>query len=48
MAYETKVLLIAIAQHAVSIGSKEMYDYITLLANAESEILQPYESAIKQ
>ena len=46
MAYETKVLLIALAKIAVKAGSvKEMYEAIADMANAEGVLLKPYEEA---
>jgi len=49
MAYETKVMLIALAEIAKKAGSvKEMYEAIAKMANAEGVILEPYEETEKQ
>lgn len=48
MAYETKVLLISLAQHALSMDSKGMYRVIAKLANAEGVVLQAYDEAKKE
>ena len=45
MAYETKVLLIALAKFAIVYKSKEMYQVIADMANAEGVVLKPYEEA---
>jgi len=45
VAYETKVLLIALAEIACRTESKEVYKAIAKMANAEGVILQPYEEA---
>ena len=45
MAYETKVLLIALAKLAIVYKSKEIYQVIADMANAEGVILKPYEEA---
>ena len=45
MAYETKVLLIAIANHALVVNSEEMYVYVSSLANAEGSVLKPFDEA---
>ncbi|MDR0249485.1 MAG: hypothetical protein LBI44_07545 [Oscillospiraceae bacterium] len=45
MAYETKVILIAIAQHAVTVDSEAMYRYVAALANAEGAVLKSWEEA---
>ena len=45
LAYETKVLLIALAEIAVRTDAKEVYKAIAKMANAESLILKSYEEA---
>lgn len=45
MAYETKVLLIALADAACKQGAKEMYKLIAKMANAEGVVLKPYKEA---
>ena len=45
MAYETKVLLISMAQMALRVNSKEMYEYIVEMANAEGVILKSWDEA---
>jgi len=46
MAYETKVLLIALAEIALkSDGVKEIYNAIAKMANAEGVILQSWDEA---
>ena len=45
MAYETKVILIALARLAVRTNSKAMYKEIAEMANAEGVVLKPYEEA---
>ncbi|MCL2057224.1 MAG: hypothetical protein FWH02_08425 [Oscillospiraceae bacterium] len=42
MIYETKVLLLSMAQYAIVARNKDMYDYIAVLASAENIILPPY------
>jgi hypothetical protein len=46
MAYETKVILISLAQHALEAESKKMYDIISTMANAEGVVLESYEEAM--
>ena len=46
MAYETKVLLASLAEHALQMRSKGMYRIIAKLANTEGMILKPYDEAI--
>ena len=48
MAYETKVLLISMAEYAVEAKIKKMYLYIAKMANAEGLILPSYEDAVAQ
>jgi hypothetical protein len=48
MAYETKVLLIGLADAAAKARSKVMYDLIAKMANAEGVILDVYEEAVKE
>ena len=45
MAYETKVILIALAKLAIFHKSKPMYKEIADMANAEGVVLKPYEEA---
>ena len=45
MAYETKVLLTSLAEHALRTNSKEMYRIIAKMANTEGVILKPYDEA---
>jgi len=45
MAYETKVLLIALARFAIMTKSKAMYEIIAEMANAEGVVLKPYDEA---
>ena len=48
MSYETKVLLISMAEYAVEAKIKKMYLYIAKMANAEGLILPTYEKAVAQ
>ena len=43
MSYETKVLLISMAEYAKEIKAKKMHDYIVKMANAENVVIEPYE-----
>ncbi|MCL1835553.1 MAG: hypothetical protein FWG48_05260 [Oscillospiraceae bacterium] len=45
MAYETKVILISLAEIAVRTNAKEVYKAIAKMANAEGVILKSYEEA---
>lgn len=45
MAYETKVILIALAKHALNTNSKEMYKIIAEMANAEGVVLKSWDEA---
>ena len=45
MAYETKVILISLADKALETNSKEMYKLIAKMANAEGMILKPFDEA---
>jgi len=45
MAYETKVLLIMLAEMALRTNSKKMYKIIAKTANAEGVVLKPYDEA---
>ena len=45
MAYETKVLLIALAEIACRTDAKEVYKAIARMANAEGVIIKPFEDA---
>ena len=45
MAYETKVILIALAQLAARENSKKIYNAITEMANADGLVLKPFEEA---
>ena len=46
MSYETKVLLIAMAEYAVEIRARKMYRYIAKIANSEGVVLASYEDAL--
>jgi hypothetical protein len=45
MAYETKVLLMSLARHALLARSKRMYKVIAEMANVEGVILKTYDEA---
>ena len=45
MAYETKVLLLLLADTALRMDSKGMYKVIAKIVNAEGVILKPYAEA---
>ena len=45
MAYETKVILIALARLAIREKAKGMYREIAEMANAEGVVLKPYDEA---
>ena len=45
MAYETKVILIALADKALRTNAKEVYELIAQMANAEGVVLTPYDEA---
>jgi len=45
MAYETKVLLILLADAALRTNSKEMYKVIAKTANAEGLVLKSWDEA---
>ena len=45
MAYETKVILISLAEIAVRTNAKEVYKAIAKMANAEGVILKSYDEA---
>ena len=45
MAYETKVLLMALARLAIRTNSKAMYKEIAEMANVEGMVLKTYEEA---
>jgi hypothetical protein len=45
VAYETKVILMSLAQHAVMLNSADMYKIIANLANVEGVVLKPWEEA---
>ena len=46
MAYETKVILIALANAAIRADSmKDVYDVIAEMANAEGVVIKSYEEA---
>lgn len=45
MAYETKVILISLAKHALTTNSKEMYKIIAEMANAEGVVLKSWDEA---
>jgi len=48
MAYETKVILIALARLALREKAKSMYKEIAAMANAEGVVLKPYDEAIAE
>ena len=48
MAYETKVILIALANAALTTKSKEMYKLIAQMANAEGVVLKQYDEALAE
>jgi len=48
MAYETKVILASLAQHAAIAKSEYMYNVIANMANTEGVVLKPYDEAIKE
>ena len=45
MAYETKVILISLAEIAVRTNAKAVYKAIAKMANVEGVILKPWEEA---
>ena len=45
MAYETKVILIGLAQLAIAENSRAMYNHIATMANAEGVVLKSYDEA---
>jgi hypothetical protein len=45
MAYETKVILTSIAEMAVKVDSREMYNFVAKLANVEGVVLQSFDKA---
>ena len=45
MAYETKVILIALANAALKENAKSMYRLIAEMANAEGVVLKPFDEA---
>ncbi|MGL4941601.1 MAG: hypothetical protein ACRC46_00235 [Thermoguttaceae bacterium] len=48
MAYETKVILIALAELACRTHSREVYNAIAKMANAEGVVLKPYKEALAE
>ena len=48
MAYETKVILIALARLALREKAKSMYKEIAAMANAEGVVLKPYDEAVAE
>jgi hypothetical protein len=48
MAYETKVILISLADIACRTGAKEVYNAIRKMANAEGVILESFEDALAE
>jgi len=48
VAYETKVILIALSKIALEAESKKVYEAIADMANAEGVILKSYEDAMKE
>ena len=45
--YETKSLLRSLATSAILAKNKQMYQIISLAANVEGVILEPYEEGVK-
>ena len=45
MAYETKVILIALAEVAVRTNAREVYNTIMRMANAEGVVLKSWDEA---
>ena len=45
MAYETKAILIALADKALQTNAREVYALIAKMANAENMILKPFDEA---
>ena len=45
MAYETKVILIALANAVLRDDPKAVYELITEMANADGIVLKPYDEA---
>ena len=45
MSYETKGILISLAESALQTESREMYRIIAKMANAEGVVLQSYDEA---
>jgi hypothetical protein len=48
MAYETKVLLMLLADTACRTGSKVMYQVIAKIANAEGVVLKAWDEAVSE
>ena len=48
MAYETKVILRALANLAIKEEAEAMYGHIADMANVEGLVLKPYSEAIKK
>ena len=48
MAYETKVILISLADAALRTNSKEMYNIIAKMANVEGVVLKSYKEALEE
>ena len=45
MAYETKVILIALADKALRTNAKEVYELISKMADADGIAMEPYDEA---
>ena len=43
MGYDTKVLLVSMAEYAKEIKAKKMHDYIVKMANVENVVIEPYD-----
>ena len=48
MAYETKVLLVALSEMALTEKAEGMYKKIAKMANVEGIVLKSYDEAIKE
>ena len=47
-AYETRVLLIGMAEYAVEARVKKMYNYVAKMLNSEGVTLKSYEDAVAE
>ena len=48
MAYETKAILSGMAEYALLARNKQMYKYVSKVANVEGLVLKSYEEASKE